>query len=229
MTPGKPKEVQIPVNAKAGMVSGLFVKPPDAQTLLVLAHGAGAGMRHRFMEDITAKLAAGGVATLRYQFPYMEKRIKRPDPEPTLLDTVHAAITAANKLASGLPIFAGGKSMGGRMTSLALAKTATDPVRGLVYFGFPLHAAGKPSADRGSHLTQIDLPMLFLQGSRDALADLKLLRPLCRKLGSRAKLLVVEGGDHSFHMLKSAKRSDNEVLSELAARTAEWMKQNSDR
>ncbi len=229
MTASKPKEIQIAVNAKAGMVSGLFVKPPDAQTLLVLAHGAGAGMRHKFMEDVTAKLAAGGVATLRYQFPYMEKRIKRPDPEPTLLDTVRAAITAANKLAAGLPVFAGGKSMGGRMTSLALTKTAMDPVRGLVYFGFPLHAAGKPSADRGAHLNQIELPMLFLQGSRDALADLKLLRPLCRKLGSRAELVVVEGGDHSFHVLKSAKRSDDDVLSELAGRTAEWMKQNSDR
>jgi uncharacterized protein len=229
MTASKPKEVQIPVNAKAGMVSGLFVKPPDAHTLLVLAHGAGAGMRHRFMEDVTAKLAVGGVATLRYQFPYMEKRIKRPDPETTLLDTVRAAITAANKLAAGLPVFAGGKSMGGRMTSLALAKTPLDLVRGLVYFGFPLHAAGKPSADRGEHLSQIDLPMLFLQGSRDALADLKLLRPLCRKLVSRAELVIVEGGDHSFHMLKSSKRSDDEVLSELAARTAEWMKQNSDR
>lgn len=217
------KDVQIAVNAKSGMVSALLVKPEQAKALLVIAHGAGAGMRHRFMEDVAAKLAELGVATLRYQFPYMEKRIKRPDSESTLTDTVRAAIATAKKLAGDLPLFAGGKSMGGRMTSLAAAKQPLDGVRGLIYFGFPLHAAGNPGAERGNHLSEIDLPMLFLQGSRDALADLKLLKPLCRKLGKQSELSVIDGGDHSFHMLKSAKRSDDEALSAVVEKAAKWI------
>ncbi len=223
MTAVSAKDIQIAVNAKAGMVSGLLVKPSSAKALLVIAHGAGAGMRHRFMEDSAAKLAGQGIATLRYQFPYMEKRTKRPDSESILTDTVLAAVAAAKKLAGDLPLFAGGKSMGGRMTSLAAAKQPLDGVRGLLYFGFPLHAAGSPSAERGAHLAEVDLPMLFLQGSRDALADLKLLKPLCRKLGKRIELSVIDGGDHSFHMLKSAKRSDDEVLSAVTEKAAAWM------
>jgi predicted alpha/beta-hydrolase family hydrolase len=223
MTEVSAKEIQIAVNASVGMVSGLLVKPPRARALLALAHGAGAGMRHRFMDDVTAKLADRDVATLRYQFPYMEKRIKRPDPEPMLTDTVRAAVAAAKKQAGDLPLFAGGKSMGGRMTSLAAAKTPLDAVRGLIYFGFPLHAMGKPSAERGAHLAQIDLPMLFLQGSRDGLADLKLLRPLCKKLGRAIELFVIEGGDHSFHLLKSAKRRDDQALDDAVEKTAAWM------
>jgi len=215
--------IQIPVSAKAGVVSGLLIKPEDTKALLVLAHGAGAGMRHRFMEDTAAKLAELGVATLRYQFPYMEKRTKRPDSESTLTDTVRAAVAAAKKVAGDLPLFAGGKSMGGRMTSLAAAKQPLDGVRGLIYLGFPLHAVGKPGAERGAHLAEITLPMLFLQGSRDALADLKLLKPLCRKLGKQIELFVIEGGDHSFHMLKSAKRSDDEVLGAAVKQAAAWM------
>ncbi|MBM4296606.1 MAG: alpha/beta hydrolase [Deltaproteobacteria bacterium] len=217
------KDVLIAVNAKAGMVSGLLIKPPDAKALLVLAHGAGAGMRHRFMEDTAAKLAERGVATLRYQFPYMEKRTKRPDSEQTLTDTVRVAVATAKKLAGGLPLFAGGKSMGGRMTSLAAARAPLDGVGGLIYFGFPLHAAGKAGAERGAHLAEIELPMLFLQGSRDALAELKLLKPLCKKLGKPVELFVVAGGDHSFHMLKSARRSDDEVLREVVEKAARWM------
>jgi predicted alpha/beta-hydrolase family hydrolase len=217
------KDIQFFVNAKAGVVSGLLMKPPDAKALLVLAHGAGAGMWHKFMTDIAAKLAEHGVATLRYQFPYMEKRTKRPDSEAILTDTVRAAVAAAQKQADGLALFAGGKSMGGRMTSLAAAVQPLGGVRGLVYFGFPLHAAGKPGAERGNHLAEINIPMLFLQGSRDALADLKLLKPLCARLGKTAELFVVEGGDHSFHMLKSSKRSDEEVLSALAEKAAGWM------
>ena len=201
--------------------------PPSAKALLVIAHGAGAGMRHRFMEDTAAKLAELGVATLRYQFPYMEKRIKRPDAESTLTDTVRAAVATAKKLAGDLPLFAGGKSMGGRITSLAAAKQPLDGVRGLIYFGFPLHAAGNPGAERGNHLSEIDLPMLFLQGSRDALADLKLLKPLCKKLGKYVELLVIDGGDHSFHMLKSAKRSDDEVLGAAVKKAARWIGANS--
>jgi predicted alpha/beta-hydrolase family hydrolase len=221
------KEIKFFVNVKAGAVSGLLLQPSAARSLLVLAHGAGAGMRHRFMEDVATKLAERDVATLRYQFPYMEKRIKRPDTEAVLTDSVRAAIEAAKKQAGDLPLFAGGKSMGGRMTSLAAAKEPLDSLRGLVYFGFPLHAAGKPGAERGAHLAEIKLPMLFLQGSRDALAELKLLRPLCKKLGKATELYIIEGGDHSFHMLKSAKRSDDEVLNDAVEKAAQWMRKNS--
>ena len=220
------KDVQIAVNAKSGMVSALLVQPQNAKALLAIAHGAGAGMRHRFMEGTAAKLAELGVATLRYQFPYMEKRIKRPDSESTLTDTVRAAVATAKKLAGDLPLFAGGKSMGGRMTSLAAAKQTLDGVRGLIYFGFPLHAAGNPGAERGNHLSEIDLPMLFLQGSRDALADLKLLKPLCRKLGKRIELFVINGGDHSFHMLKSSGKSDDQSFTAVVEKAAQWMVKN---
>ena len=209
------------------MVSGLLLMPASAKALLVLAHGAGAGMRHKFMQECAAKLAEGGIATLRYQFPYMEKRIKRPDSESMLTDTVRAAVAVAKKNAGGLPLFAGGKSMGGRMTSLAAAKEPLDGVRGLIYFGFPLHAMGKPGAERGDHLGEIKLPMLFLQGSRDGLADLKLLKPLCKKLGKAVELFVIAGGDHSFHMLKSAKRSDDQALSDAVKKTAAWIKKHS--
>ena len=217
------KEIQIAVNAKAGMVSALLVKPPSARALLALAHGAGAGMRHRFMEEVAAQLAAREIATLRYQFPYMEKRTKRPDAEPTLTDTVRAALAAAKRQAGDLPLFAGGKSMGGRMTSLAAAKAPLDGVHGLIYFGFPLHAMGKPDAARGAHLSDINVPMLFLQGSRDGLADLKLLTPLCKQLGQAVELFVIDGGDHSFHMLKSARRSDQEALNAVVEKAAAWM------
>jgi predicted alpha/beta-hydrolase family hydrolase len=135
-------------------------------------------------------------------------------------------MNTAKKYAGDLPLFAGGKSMGGRMTSIAAAKDPLDGVRGLIYFGFPLHAMGKPSADRGAHLTNINLPMLFLQGSRDGLADLKLLAPLCQKLGPHSELFVIEGGDHSFHVLKSAKRTDDQVLSDIVERAAGWMIEN---
>jgi predicted alpha/beta-hydrolase family hydrolase len=220
------KEVFFAVNEKIGAVSGLLLKPDTASALLVLAHGAGAGMRHRFMEQVAVKLAAAGVATLRYQFPYMEKRTKRPDPEGVLTETVRAAVIAARKAAGDLPLFAGGKSMGGRMTSLAAAKAPLDDVRGLIFFGFPLHAAGKPGIERGAHLVETNVPMLFVQGSRDALAELKLLRPLCQRAGKRAELFVVQGGDHSFHMMKSAKRSDEEVLEEVVKHAAEWIKRH---
>jgi len=222
----KAKEITIIVSDQARNVSGLLLAPPDSEALLVLAHGAGAGMRHRFMEEVVAKLADQNVATLRYQFPYMEKRTKRPDPQNVLTDTVRAAVAAAKKHAGQLPLFAGGKSMGGRMTSLAAAKAPLDGVRGLIFFGFPLHAAGKPEAERGKHLADINVPMLLLQGSRDALAVLKLLKPLCRRLGKKAELFVIEGGDHSFHMLKSAGNSDEEFLDAVAEKAAAWMKEH---
>ena len=223
MTKSRGKEIQFFVNEKAGVVSGLLIEPSGARAFFLLAHGAGAGMRHSFMEEVAAKLADQYVATLRYQFPYMEKRTKRPDPPSVLTDTVRAAVTAARKHAGELPLFAGGKSMGGRMTSLAAAQLPLDGVRGLIFFGFPLHAAGKPSAERGQHLAEIKIPMLFLQGSRDALAELKLLKPLCAKIGKRAELFVFDGGDHSFHMLKSSGRSDAEALEDVVKRAVGWI------
>ena len=217
------QEIRFAGSEKGGEVSALLLMPKGAKALLIVGHGAGAGMRQRFMEDLAARLAERGVATLRYQFPYMEKGSKRPDSEAVLTATVRSAVATANELGCGVPLFAGGKSMGGRMTSLAAAKESLDGIKGLAFFGFPLHAAGKPSAERGKHLVEVNVPMLFLQGSRDMLADLKLLKPLCRRLGERAELFIVDGGDHSFHMLKSSGRSDDEVLKEVVEKAAEWM------
>jgi predicted alpha/beta-hydrolase family hydrolase len=217
------RKLKFQAGDKAGEVSALLLRPDNAQCILVLAHGAGAGMQHKWMEEIARKLARHGIATFRYQFPYMEKGNKAPDAEGKLTDTIRAAVAAANKYAAGLPLFAGGKSMGGRMTSLAAAKAPLEGVRGLIFFGFPLHAAGKPSAERGKHLAEVTVPLLFLQGSRDTLADLKLLKPLCSRLGKRAELFVIDGGDHSFHMLKSSGLSDDEVLSEAAQKAASWI------
>ncbi len=216
------KEIRFLAREQSGEVSAMLLRPDKARSLLVLAHGAGAGMRHKFMEDIAERLASLGVASFRYQFPYMEKGSKRPDPEPVLLATVRSAVAAAKEHAGDLPLFAGGKSMGGRMTSLAAAKALLERVRGLIFFGFPLHAAGKPSAERGKHLANVTVPMLFLQGSRDTLADLQLLRPLCNRLGNRAELYVVEGGDHSFHMLKSSSRTDDQALDDVARKVGSW-------
>jgi predicted alpha/beta-hydrolase family hydrolase len=223
MTLSRAKEIKLFVNEKAGVVSGLLLQQRGARAFLLLAHGAGAGMRHRFMEEIATKLADQNVATLRYQFPYIEKRTKRPDPQSVLTDTVRAAVAAAKKHAGELPLFAGGKSMGGRMTSLAAAQEPLDGVRGLIFFGFPLHAAGKPGTERGQNLADITIPTLFLQGSCDALAELKLLKPLCAKIGKRAELFVVQGGDHSFHMLKSSGRCDGEVLEDVVKKAAGWI------
>jgi predicted alpha/beta-hydrolase family hydrolase len=219
------REIHFTAGEKARSVSGLLLMPSGAKSLLVLAHGAGAGMGHSFMQNVAAKLADNGVGTLRYQFPYMEKGIKRPDSEAVLTSSVRAAVATAKEYSNGLPLFAGGKSMGGRMTSLAAAKEPLNDVRGLVFLGFPLHAAGKPSADRGDHLFDIKLPMLFLQGSRDALADLKLLKPLCTRLGKRVELFVIDGGDHSFHLLKSSGRSDDQALEEAAQKVTTWAAQ----
>ena len=219
----KAEEIKFTTGDKVGKVSGLLILPKGAEALLVLAHGAGAGMRHKFMEEAAKKLADHSVGTLRYQFPYMEKETKRPDSEAILTATVRAAVAFAIDRAGGLPLFVGGKSMGGRMTSLAAAKEPLEGVRGLIYFGFPLHAAGKTSADRGQHLFDVKLPMLFLQGSRDALADLKLLKPLCARLGTQVELFVIDGGDHSFHLLKSSGRSDDQALDEAVRKTTSWI------
>ena len=206
----------------SGEVSALLVRPEEARRLLVLAHGAGAGMRHPFLEKLSGELAALNIATLRYQFPYMEQRRRMPDPPAVLSATVAAAVRAASKAAPGVPLFAGGKSMGGRMTSHAAAQSLLDGVRGLVFYGFPLHPPGRPGTKRADHLPKVTVPMLFLQGTRDTFADLKLLRPICAKLGPLATLHVIENADHSFHMPKSAERSDAEVLRELVETTASW-------
>src|SRR5438046_440972 len=198
-----------------GEVSALLVRPPYAPWLLVLGHGAGAGMVHPFLERLVAELAKAGVATLRYQFPYMEERRRVPDRPEVLAATVAAAVCLATEVAPGLPLVAGGKSMGGRMTSQAAAQNWLGPVRGLVFFGFPLHPPKRPGTKRAEHLAKVSVPMLFLQGTRDELADVKLLRPVCAKLGPRVTLHIIETADHSFHVLKSSGRNDSEVLREL--------------
>jgi predicted alpha/beta-hydrolase family hydrolase len=205
-----------------GEVSALLLHPAKARRLLVLAHGAGAGMSHPFMENLAGELAGVGVATLRYQFPYMEARRRAPDAPAVLTATVVAAVQAAAEAAPGLPLLAGGKSMGGRMTSQAAAQRPLDGVGGLVFFGFPLHPPNQPGTKRADHLAKVAMPMLFLQGTRDVFADLELLRPVCTKLGSRATLHVIETADHSFHVLNKSGRSDPEVLQELAARALSW-------
>jgi uncharacterized protein len=205
-----------------GEVSALLCRRAKARWLLVLAHGAGAGMRHPFMEKLAGELASLEVATLRYQFPYMEQRRRVPDVPTVLTATVVAAVRAAAEAAPGLPLLAGGKSMGGRMTSQAAAQHELDGVRGLVFFGFPLHPPKQPGTKRADHLAKVTRPMLFLQGTRDELADLKLLRPVCAKLGPQATLHVIETADHSFHVLKGSGRSDAEVLRELAETTVSW-------
>ena len=195
----------------SGEVSALLLRREDARCTFVLGHGAGAGMRHPFMEALAYRLADRNVATFRYQFPYMEAGRRAPSPQPILLKTVRSAVAAAPQV---LPLFAGGKSMGGRMTSLAAAKEPLPGVRGLVFVGFPLHAMGKSGTERGDHLADVTAPMLFLQGTRDKLADLDLLTPIVERLDAR--MHVVEGGDHSFHMLKRSGRTDDEALDELA-------------
>jgi uncharacterized protein len=206
----------------AGEVSALLLKPEQPTALYVLAHGAGAGIRHAFMESIARRLAGRGIATLRYQFPYLEGRRRRIDPEPILLATVRAAVAAGREAAEGLPLLAGGKSMGGRMTSRAAAAEPLDGVAGLVFVGFPLHPANQPGTTRADHLAKVPLPMLFLQGTRDDLADVDLLRPIVSRLGARATLHVVEQADHMFHVLKRSGRTEDDVLDELAAAVDTW-------
>ena len=219
----KPQLVETTFNAtpQSGTVSALFMKPRDAAWVCVLGHGAGAGMRHPFMESMAKKLAARKVATFRYQFPYMEHHTKRPDPKPTIVKTIQSAIEAASGLTT-LPLFLGGKSFGGRMSSTALAEKHVSGIRGVVFLGFPLHPPGTPSTKRAEHLFDVDVPMLFLQGTRDKLAELELLRPICKKLGARATLSIVDGADHSFHVPKKSGLSDDEVLENLATTIADW-------
>jgi predicted alpha/beta-hydrolase family hydrolase len=208
-------------------VSALLLLPENSHCQLVMAHGAGAGMRHAFMTAMADELAVLGVATFRYQFPYMEQRRSVPDRQTLLTATVFAAVRAAEEHSPNLPLFAGGKSMGGRMTSLAASDQSLERVRGIVFFGFPLHPPKRPSINRGDHLKKVKIPMLFLQGTRDELADLTLLRPICEQLGSRATLHVIESADHSFHALKRSGKTDLQVLKELAGTVAAWTKAHS--
>jgi len=208
--------------AGAGKVSALLQRPQKARWLLLLAHGAGAGMRHPFMQSLATELASAQIGTLRYQFPYMEQRRGRPDSPAVATSTVAAAMQAASQAALGLPLLAGGKSFGGRMTSQAAAQGLLPNVRGLVFFGFPLHPPNKPETKRAEHLAKVPMPMLFLQGTRDTLADLNLLRPIVSKLGSLATLHTIESADHSFRVLKSSGKSDGAVLTELAQTMAAW-------
>ncbi len=223
--PASVDPVAITVGDGGARVSGLLMRPPDARWLYVLAHGAGAGMRHPFLETIARALAERGVATLRYQFPYMERRASRPDPPAVAAATVRAAAAEAARLAPGLPLVAGGKSFGGRMTSTAQAEEPLPGVRGLVFLGFPLHPPGRPADARAEHLAQVQIPMLFLQGTRDDFADLKLLQPVVKRLGDRATLHLVDGGDHSFHVLKRSGRTDAAVMDEITDAIAEWSAQ----
>jgi len=213
---------EIRIATEQGSVTGLLHLPPAAHTLLVLAHGAGAGMRHRFFETIVPLMADRGVATLRYQFPYMEAGRKRPDAPPVAQATVRAAVVTAAGLAPELPLLAGGKSFGGRMTSAAQSVTPLDGVRGLVFLGFPLHAAGRPGTSRADHLDRVAIPMLFLQGTRDALADLPSIRAVTDRLGTRAVLHVIDGADHSFAVLKRSGRTNESVRAELVSVIAGW-------
>jgi uncharacterized protein len=203
-------------------VSALLVQPPQARICFAFAHGAGAGMTHAFMEGVAQGLAARRVATLRYQFPYMEKGSKRPDPPALAQATVRAAVAAAAVRCPGLPLFAGGKSFGARMTSQAQAKSPLAGVRGLAFFGFPLHPAGKPSIARADHLDEVRIPMLFLQGTRDKLAELSLLEPVVARLGRRATLHLIDQADHAFHVPARSGRNDAAVMDEMLDIFVAW-------
>lgn len=216
------RELRVSVGERVGDVSALLLRPVDAKWLMVLAHGAGAGMRHIFMESLARELAAVGIATLRYQFPYMEQGRRSPDSPAVATATVRAAVEHGAELEPNLTLLAGGKSFGGRMTSTAAAEKTLEGVRGIVFFSFPLHPPNKPSSHRAEHLNRVQVPMLFLQGTRDTLADLSLLRPVCKQLGARATLHIVDTADHSFHVQKKSGKTDAEVLHELAATVAAW-------
>jgi predicted alpha/beta-hydrolase family hydrolase len=204
-------------------VSGLLQKPPCARACYVLAHGAGAGMNHRFLAAVAAELSQRGIATLRYQFPYMERGAKRPDPPHLAHATVRAAVAAALQALPGVALIAGGKSFGGRMTSQAQARAPLRGVRGLAFLGFPLHPAGKPSRDRAEHLFEVQIPMLFVQGTRDTLAMLDQLQPVCEALGPRATLKLFEDADHSFHVPARTGRNDAQVLGAVLDTLTAWI------
>jgi predicted alpha/beta-hydrolase family hydrolase len=208
---------------QGGEVSALLVRPQAARACYVLAHGAGAGMTHRFMEEVASGLADREIATLRYQFPYMENGSKRPDTPAVAQATVRAAVAEATRRCPDLPLLAGGKSFGGRMTSQAQAAQPLPGVRGLVFLGFPLHPAGKPSSQRAAHLGEIKIPMLFVQGTRDKLAEPELIRPVVAALAS-ASCHEIEAADHSFHVPVRSGRTDREAMTEILDAVAGWVR-----
>jgi hypothetical protein len=216
------KSVEITVD-DATRVSGILRSPPHAKACYVVAHGAGAGMSHPFMEKLAADLAARQIATLRYQFPYMEKRSRRPDPPKLCHATVRAAVAAAHALAPTLPLLAGGKSFGGRMTSQAQAASPLPDVRGLIFLGFPLHPPKQPSDSRAEHLSNVTIPMLFLQGARDEFAEAALLNPLIKRLGDLATLCLLPDADHSFHVPARSTYSGSQVNEDMLNALTSWV------
>jgi uncharacterized protein len=220
-TVSAPEALTIAVDGRH-TVSGLLLRPPDARACFVFAHGAGAGMTHPFMEAFAAELATAGIASLRYQFPYMERRARRPDAPQLAQAAVRAAVAEASRCAGALPLFAGGKSFGGRMTSQAQAASPLTGVRGLVFLGFPLHPAKQPSDERASHLFDVHIPMLFLQGTHDDLADAELISATTKRLARHASLHLVQGADHSFHVPVRYGRTDTEVRGEMRDAFIAW-------
>jgi predicted alpha/beta-hydrolase family hydrolase len=218
----KTQELKLDIE-RIGTVSAILTLPDDARACYVLAHGAGAGMRHSSMDKIAEGLADHGIATFRFNFPYMEKKQGRPDQPAVAHAAIRAAVEEAARLCPGLKLVAGGKSFGGRMTSQAQSKAPLPGVKGLAFLGFPLHADKKPSTERAEHLAGIAIPMLFLQGTRDGLADLGLLKPVIKALGSKATLHEVAGGDHSFAVLKKSGRTNEEALVEMLDTLAAWI------
>ena len=222
MSAASPQKLAIEI-ANSGSVSALLIRPAEARACFVFAHGAGAGMTHPFMETFATGLGERGVASLRYQFPYMEKGSRRPDPPAIAQAAVRAAVAEAGLSCPGLPLIAGGKSFGGRMTSQAQASAPLAGVRGLAFLGFPLHPAGKPSSDRAKHLAEAHVPMLFIQGTRDNLAELALMEPVVTSLGPSASLHLVREADHSFHVLARSGRNDREVMKEILDTFTTWV------
>lgn len=220
----KAQELKLDIE-RIGTVSAILTQPGNARACYVLAHGAGAGMRHASMDKIAEGLVDRGIATFRFNFPYMENKQGRPDQPAVAHATIRAAVEEAGRLCPGLKLIAGGKSFGGRMTSQAQAKTPLPDVKGLAFLGFPLHADKKPSTERAEHLTQVEIPLLFLQGTRDGLADLGLLKPVVAALGVKATLHEVEGGDHSFAVLKKSGRTNEEALAEVLDTLTAWIDQ----
>jgi uncharacterized protein len=206
----------IQVSENIGKISALIVTPDKPKAIIVLAHGAGAGMTHRFMEELSAQLVQKSIAVVRYNFPYLENKKGRPDPPEIAEKTVGAVIDEAHKLYPTLPLFAAGKSFGGRMSSQKLSKGCPEFVKGIIFYGFPLHPIGKPSVERAAHLKNIYIPLLFLQGTKDKLAELPLIENTCAQLVN-ATLVKFEGADHSF---KVGKR---EIIPELVAATNRWL------
>lgn len=214
---------ELSLAAPGTTVSALLMMPSDPVALMVLAHGAGAGMRHEFMERISRAFAVVHLGTMRFQFPYTEAERRRPDPPGVLQATIRSAMRTAGEVAATVPLFAGGKSLGGRMTSVLAASEGLPKVRGLVFLGFPLHPAGKPDVTRAQHLANVQLPMLFLQGTRDKLAELQLLRPTVTNLEPFAHLHIVDGADHSFAVSRKSGRSGEDVINEMAQSCRSWV------